>query len=507
MSIWPAMLLAGALWLGQTAHSAETATTQGAAVYDLVEQGRQALLADKYSDSLALLKKAISKPEFQNVEAGLQYFAFLLASHAANASDDNLGAYEFVSVATQFPDANGDTWMHRARIAASLEMWEQAGLALLMTARKWPKALQGDQYQAQMVNRTVHELGKQAALHQERFDLLNALFDADYKIMFDTEPSYLWLVLATESLERQDKKRAREAARHITAPSILVAMRIDRRFDALTSEDPKTFDVRAAAEREARKMKTAMKENPKKLIAVVQYGYALHTLGKFEDMLSLAEGILAKVEQAPKDEPLYEDLDDHLNWIHNHKATALRALGKWDEAAATLASWERSDRNRQDKASQAINLGFFYNELGRPDGALKAVERVDWSREMSEYGRTQFQFVRFQAYQQLGKESEAQEIVAWFRQHKADSLETAQSTFLESGDADGAATLLVSRLGDAEERATALAEIQNYAQTPRTERQKKLAALNESLLSRPDVAAAIAQYGRREKFSIYSLEY
>jgi hypothetical protein len=126
---------------------------------------------------------------------------------------------------------------------------------------------------------------------------------------------------------------------------------------------------------------------------------------------------------------------------------------------------------------------------------------------MSEYGRTQFQFVRFQAYQQLGKQSEAQEIVGWFRQHKADSQETAQSTFLESGDVDGAATLLVSRLGDAEERATALAEIQNYAQTPRTERQKKIAALNESMLSRPDVAAAIAQYGRREKFSIYSLEY
>jgi erythromycin esterase-like protein len=107
----------------------------------------------------------------------------------------------------------------------------------------------------------------------------------------------------------------------------------------------------------------------------------------------------------------------------------------------------------------------------------------------------------------LGKTRDAQEIVAWMREHQADSRDTAQGTLLEAGDADGAAALLLARLDDTNERASALESIQNYAQTPRTERQQKLDALNETLLARADVAAAIAKYGRREKVPIYSTEY
>jgi tetratricopeptide (TPR) repeat protein len=250
-----------------------------------------------------------------------------------------------------------------------------------------------------------------------------------------------------------------------------------------------------------------MKENPKSLGVVVQYGYALQTLGQFDEMLTLANGIIAKVDKAPRNAPPYEDLDDELNWIHNHKANALRALGRWDEAAAALETWERSDRNRDDKVSQAINLGFFYNEMGRPEDALKAVAGLDDSKGMSEYGRTQLQFVRFQANQQLGKEAETQQLVTWMREHKDDSMETAQDALLEAGDVDGAAALMLARLNDADDRTGALAEIQIYAQVPRTERQKKTDALAETLLARPDVAAAIAQYGRREAFPIYSLEF
>jgi hypothetical protein len=78
---------------------------------------------------------------------------------------------------------------------------------------------------------------------------------------------------------------------------------------------------------------------------------------------------------------------------------------------------------------------------------------------------------------------------------------------LESGDVDGAVALLISRLRDTDERASALAEIQQYAQTPRTDRQKVLDAQREVLLTRSDVAAAIADVGRREKFPIHSIEY
>jgi tetratricopeptide (TPR) repeat protein len=506
-AVWTGLLFAGALCFASGVSAVEPATPAASGVYDLVEQGRLALVADQYADASKLFEQAMHRPEFANADPKLQYFAFLLAAYAAEGTKDNLTAHEFLVIATSHPAADGDVWIRRARAALVLEKWSDAGLALTMVATKWPKVLTGGEFHSWLVNRTASELGKEPSLREQRGELLESLYEAGYKMEYGTEPSHLWLTLATDALERKDLKRAREIARRITNSSVLISMRIDKRFDALVADQPRLFDVRAAAHREAKHLKNIVQKNPKSLGAIVQYGYALHTLGRFEEMLSLADGVIAKVEKSRPGESPYEDLDDKLNWIHNHRATALRALGRWEEAASALAAWERSDRNKEDKVSQAINLGFFYNELGRPEDALKAVEGLDWANGMSEYGRTQCQFVRFQAFEQLGRKSDVREVVEWMREHQDDSLVTAQATLLEAGDMDGAAALLVSRLRDTDRRTDALAEIQAYAPTPRTERQKQIDALNETLLARADVAAAITEFGRREKFPTYSLEF
>lgn len=490
-----------ALWLTPLAARAQT----GQPLYDLVEQGRLALVEDKYGDSLAALRKAMARPDFVSSDPGLQYFTYYLASFAAAGVDDDKAAHEYALSATRFPDANGDTWIRAAGTAATLDQWDSAAQALTTIARKYPKTLGADPYNSRLVSGVVRGLGKNPESRQQRLDLLNALYEADFKYEYDTAPSWMWQILVTDALERKDMKRAREVARRIDDTDTLLNMRVDKRYDVLTSEEPKAFDLAAAAERNARRLKKAMNDNPKSLGPAVQYCYALHTQGRFEEMLTLSDGIIAKVEKAGAKQDVYEDLDE-LNWIHNMKATALRALGKSEEAAAVLAAWEDNPRNKSDSVSQAINLGFFYNELGRPNDALQAVNRMN-DKDVSDYGRVQFQFVRFQAYQQLGKSDDARQVTAWLLEHKDDDMETAQNTLLESGDADGAAALLISRLKDPEQRSQVLAEIQVYAQTPRTERQKKLDAEREALLTRPDVVSAIGEYGRREKQPIYSLEY
>jgi tetratricopeptide (TPR) repeat protein len=500
-----ALCVAGAFSLPATV-IAQTASGNNA-VYELVEQGRQALIAEKYSEASKLFEQAIKRPEFADADSKLQYFAFLLGSFAAEGIDDNLTAHEYLVVATRHPDADGETWLRRARTAVLLEKWTDAAESLTNVTKEFPQTLTGDRFQSWLINKAVRELGLNPRLRAQRTGLLDALYEAGYKTQYGTEPSHLWLLMATDAVERNDIGRAREVSRRITDSSVLIAMRIDKRFDALIKEDPKLFDVRAAAEREARQLKTVVKQRPKSLGAQVQYGYALFTLGQFDEMLALANRAIARVEKAPADSPPYEDLDDSLNWIYNHKSLALTALGRWDEAVQVLADWERSDRNKEDKVSQAINLGFLYNELGRPDEALKVVNALDWSRGMSEYGRTQCQYVRFQAFHQQGKEAEVRDIVTWMREHQKDSLETAQATLLEAGDNDGAAALMITRLRDADDRAAALAEIQDYARTQRTERRKKLDALYESMLARADVAAAIAEVGRRAKFPVYVIQY
>lgn len=501
---WAAALLAIVLVFTQTA-SAQGVSPP--AIDEVVEQGRKALLAENYPEASKLLEQVMNRPDFANADPDLQFFTFLLASFAAEATDDNLSAHEYLVVATSHPDADGETWLRRARTAAILEKWTDAGESLITVAKRFPKAFNGDEPQIWLINSVVHELGQNSRLRPQRMDLIDAFFAAGYKSKYGEEPSYLWLLMATDAIERGDDKRAREAAKRITASETLISILIDKRFDRLVKQQPKLFDVRTAAEREAKLMKGVVKRQPRSLQAQVDYANALYPLGRFAEMIALANTAIARVDTAPTDKPPFDDIDDNLNWIHNQKATALAALGRWNEAAQVLADWEHSDRNRADKVSQAINLGSGYNDLGRPDDALTAVSGVDWSRGISDYGRMQFQFVRFRAFKQQGKDAEAREIVDWIREHQKDSLDTAQSALLESGDVDGAATLLITRLRDANERAEALAGIQNYMTTPRTELQKKREALNQTLLARPDVVAAISEVGRREKFPIYSMHY
>lgn len=476
-------------------------------VYEVVDRGRQALADEKHAEAVALFGQAFGMPEFASQDPKFQRIAFVLASYAAEGTRDNLSAHDFLIAATLDGGADSDTWLRRARIACVVENWSDAALALTTVARRWPKAIKHDRYHAWLVGTVNYRLGHEPRLRPSRVDMLAALFDANYKSMYGSEPSHLWLVLATDAVERGDLARARAVARRIDASSVLVALLIDKRFDALTNAEPRVFDVRAAAERNVRQLKKAMAAHPRSLGFTTQYGYALYTTGRFEEIVTLTDSVIAKVEKAPAEAAPYDDLDDELNWIHNLKANALSALGRWDEAAAVLAAWQNQPANRRDNVSQAINLGSFYNSLGRPDEALRAIEGIDWTRDMSDYGRMQLQYVRFQALTQLGKIDVVRDIIAWMREHENVAPNTLQYTLLEAGDMDGAATLLLSRLRDADKRSVALAEIQRYGETRTTDRQKSLNAQMEALLARGDVAAAVEQHGRRKTFPIYSLEY
>jgi tetratricopeptide (TPR) repeat protein len=496
-------LLLIAAWLAAPALRAAPTPT----LYELVEQGRQAFLTENFADSLSLIQQALERPDFAHADPKLQYSALQLASGSAWATEDYLTAHEFLVAAASLPQADGDLWWRRALLASAVDNWADAALSLTALAEKWPTTFTGSTLEGDVVLGTVRELRKQPTLRQQRVDLLNALFDAGFKFTLGSEPNLLWLLLATDSLASQDLKRAREVARRITDASVLIAMRIDKRFEPLTSAEPKLFDIRAVSEQSVRRLRNTVEEHPRSLAAVMQYGYALYESGRFKELLSLSEATIARVQKSPEGAPPYDDLDDNLAWIHNHKASALRALGRWDEAAGTLKNWQNSASNRGDKASQAINLGFFFNEMGRPEDALEAIKDVDWARAMSDYGRAQYQFVRFQAYQQLGRHEDAGETLRWLREHTDDAPGTAQDALLEAGDLDAAAAMLIASLRDADQRIVALAQIQHYARTPRTDRQKKLDAMRESLLARPDVVAAVDAVGRRDRFPIHSMEY
>jgi len=471
-------------------------------VYSAMERARLALIAEKYQDATREIDSALQQPEFAAVPKPVQFRAFLFAALAAQGREDYLGAHEFSVIATGYPDADANAWIMRTRYAYWVDNYADAGVALTRVARQFPKSL--SELTDRTIQRIAYEMREDKKLAAERLELLNALFGADFTGDWGTQPADLWRELVLDALARKDAKRAAEVLKRITHPRVLVNMRIDRRFDALVQAEPRSFDVVAAAKAECKRWQQVMEANPSKLEPVTRYMGALQVVGGNEEVIALADRILAKQATGTKDKPAFEDEKDELNWIYDIRSRSLRRLGRWDDALAVQVKAREMRETSSDKVSQAINLGSFYAGLDRPDDALKALDGIDWANSMSGYGRMQYQSVRLRAYLAKGDRTEAEKVFAYMRENKNDAPDTWQDAMLVWGDLDGAAALYISRLRDPEERTEALFAAQTFVEPPRTPRRAEEHALWEALMARPDVSAAIAEVGRREKYPIWN---
>jgi tetratricopeptide (TPR) repeat protein len=472
-------------------------------IFDVIERARQALLADKYEEAGKALDEVLKMPELEELDESVQFRVFLFAALAARGREDYLGAHEFIVIATKFPEADADHFLLRARYASWIEAWPDAGTALLAVGKTWPDALA--KADPELIGTIAYRMNRDGQHKAERLELLNVLFNVKYTLEFGLQPDGLWEDLILDALTRNDLKRARELNRRVESVSTLMHMRIDRRYDALVAADASAFDLAAASERQLKRLSKVASANPRSLGARVQYGYALLEVGRFDDVLTLANTVIARVTAAAAKSPPYDDIPDNLNWIYNHKAAALRALGRWDEAIAVMEAGKREREQGSDNVSQAINLGSHYNDYGRPQDALKALDGIDWAHSLSPYGRMQLQHVRYRAFLQLGNASEADGVLAYLREHHEDAEDTWQYAMLDAGDLDGAAALLIGRLRDLEKRGAALEEIQDYKTLPRLPKMKESHDRWQALVARADVTAAVNEVGRRELHPLYSV--
>lgn len=472
-------------------------------VFEIIERGRQALIADKYQEAADAIEETILMDEFLVLEPSQQFRVFLLGAFADRGREDYLGAHEFMVLATKFPDANAEHWLMRAQYAGMVDAWADAALAVTTIAKRWPEYLAeaNDRLIARIAFR-ANDDGKHKA---EKIELLNALFTANFVLEGGSQPDGLWHDLVVDALDRKDPRRAREISRRIQRATTLLRMRADRRFDALVKSEPRTFNLSAALERECKRLAKVSAANPRSLGVRVQYGYALLEAGRFADVLTLTDEVIARVAAAPPDSAAFDDIADQLNWIHNHRAAALSALGRWDEALTVMQTARLQKEEGSVNVSQAINLGGYYVDYGKPADALKALDGIDWAKSLSPYGRMQLQHVRYRAFQQLGNTQEADTVLSYLREHREDSDDTWQLAMLDAGDFDGAAALLIGRLRDPQTRYEALGEVQEYLAIPRLPKQAEERARWEKLLARADVAATINEVGRREKAPIYNV--
>jgi tetratricopeptide (TPR) repeat protein len=472
-------------------------------IFAAIERGRQALLADKFAEAADEIEAVLAMPEFAALEDSVQFHVFLFGAFADSGREDYLGAHEFMVLATEFPEAKAEHWFMRARYASWVDAWNDALTAVTTIAKRWPESMTSEN--ALLVSRIAYRSREDGRNKAEVLDLLNALFTAKFTLEWGTQPDGLWHDLISDALERNDLKRAREIAKRVQDASTLLHMRADRRFDALVRAEPRTFDLEAAIERERKRLAKLAAANPRSLSVRVQYGYTLLTAGRFAELLKLSADVIEKNAAAPEGAPAFDDIPDQLNWIYNHKAAALRALGRWEEALAVMEAGRRTEEEGSVNVSQAINLGWHYADFGRPQDALDALDGIDWAHSLSPYGRMQLQHVRYRAYLQLANTKEADDVLAYLREHREEAEGTWQLVLVDAGDFDGAAALLISRLRDPAQRYEALGEVQIYKPLPRLPRQAEEMARWEKLVTRADVAAAIAEVGRREIAPMYDV--
>jgi len=472
-------------------------------VYAVIERGRQALLADKYDEAAEAVQEAASMDEFLTLDPSLQFRVFLFGAFADRGREDYLGAHEFMVLATRFPDANAEHWLMRAQYASWIDAWADAAMSITTVATRWPDLLADAD--DQMIGRIAFRANDDGQHKAEKIELLKALFAANFVLEGGSQPDGLWHDLVVDALAHNDLKRAREVAKRIQGASTLLHMRADRRFDALVKSEKRTFNLPKAVKRECKRLGKMAEDNPRSLGVRVQYGYALLEAGRFTELLALTDEIIAKAAAAPSGEAPFDDMADQLNWIYNHKAAALRSLARWEEALAVMESARVQVDEGSINVSQAINLGWHYVDYGKPENALKAIDGIDWAHSLSAYGRMQLQYVRYRAYLELGNAKEADNVMAYLREHRDDAEDTWQLALIDAGDFDGAAALLITRLHDADKRYEALGEVQEYLPLPQLPKQAEEHSRWEKLLARGDVAAAIDEVGRREKAPLYDV--
>lgn len=411
-------------------------------------------------------------------------------------------AHALMAAITLHEDAVGLDWMTRAELAMDSVLLSDAALAYSTVASRWPEqARQADW--GRVIQQSAFRIRRDEVHRADYLALVEALYAADFLLVYGLQPDALWSDLAADALESGDVVRAREVLARIDSVEALLGMRVDQRFDRLVALEPERFDIASAARRATMRSEKIVALHPRELNAFVQYAYALFDEGRHADVLAMCEAILADVERSAGQSPPFDDVDEALNWVYNHKAAALRALGRWDEALTVMEAARLLPEQRSENVSQSINLAAHYIDAGRFADALAAVEPLECDDNVSPYGCMQLHSVLHAAHLRLGNTAQAAKAFNYLSANRKDAEDTWISATLESGDLDAAARRLIAQLEDPSERGSALLGAQTYLPFPVTTVMQERQARRQQLLARDDVATALGRVGRQISVPIY----
>jgi tetratricopeptide (TPR) repeat protein len=362
---------------------------------------------------LAELQRAIEAPTFETLPSKTQYTDLLTAAKLAVARDQPRTGYEYLVRACDMPQATFDDWLERLQLTSQLRAGSDAVKSLTLMAQRWPE--QVEHLNDRLVNEVLAEAD--ALPSAQKLALYRALYAMDWTRYGGLEPSRRWRDFALFLLDQGLLSEAIGVSSRVTDVYQLVAMRADRRFDAVVAAHPEHFEIDVAGERELRAREAASDAAPRSLELKSRVILTLFQQKHYAAMLAETDTVLIAIRSTNSPDTLYVDYYDQYAWFLNLRAYALVRNGRSDEAAEELT--KASASGHTNHIDQLINLGGLYCRMGRPKEALAAISRV--GTNTSPYGAMQLEWVRLDAAVQLGDLGQVTQSMQYISTHSADA--------------------------------------------------------------------------------------
>lgn len=454
-----------------------------------LKAGLEKLKANDYAGLHAIAKAYTERPDFESLPETTRHLAWHLLGLGAWQTGRLPEAHKAFKASSRLAGAIGWDWLYRAYTADLDKDSDDAvhAFSTLVEVDLTPLADVDDAF-IDHLRREALDLPRG---EQRRMDLMDDLLDADWKPKDpNADWSDFWVDHAARLLDRGDVERAGKAMARATAPEPLASARADRRFAPLVRQDPARFDLAKAYAARVEATRARMVDKPRSVAAVNAHAMALLTMNR------AAEALV--VTQAALDRRL-DSWDDPKAraWTLDIQARALRDLGRPDEA---LVAWRTATRPETGGGvGQDLNLADALLEQDQPAETLTIVSGVK-PDQVSAFGRMVAANLAVCANARLGDRAGTDLALAALAADRDAAPMLEMSGRLCAGDQDGAAAILIAQLKDPETRLDALADAQDYPLPTTTApfRRAQLAR-RHALHARPDVRAAIAAVGRRER--------
>lgn len=453
------------------------------------------LKAEQYGDANTSLLAITAHPQFSQLPSEVQlacYRLLALIQLDAGALDASYGS---LLKAGNLPGEvlDSDYWHLRAKLALQLKKKTDAVSAMTALASRFPQELHTmDRHFITSIVRLSDEIEDGKVSKRK---LLEALHAAVYTPQ-DSAYSAEWLFFDLFEIYVADKatEKATDIAAEMIEPENLIRFRIDKRY--ATYRQVTDAEIAAAFEAQLVRHRAFADSHPRLLAGPSLVAGDLDNLARSEEGLKLIDEALAKIAAAPKDKPAYDDLADQHNWALDTKYRLLTQLGRYAEAEQALKQGrDAAIAAGDDLVSQKINLGGFYNVLGRPQEALKEVADIK-PEHASIYGQMSAEEVRACAYAQTGETTKLKASLDLMLKNAKDAYWPLETALLCAGESDTLAKVIIAQIEDPDTRTGALMNIQTYLPDGHpTPAEAAREALRQKTLARADLQAAVRKHG------------